>query len=165
MRIEFSGGAGTVTGSSHLLRVKDKRVLLDCGLYQGRDEKDKGNDVFAYIPSTIDYLILSHAHIDHSARIPLLYKRGFRGKIIATPPALALCRILLMDSAYIHEQDAEWENKKRQRKGLDPLEPLYTAKDAEGSLTLFEAVDFNEPRELFDGFRMNFLEAGHMLGA
>lgn len=165
MRIEFSGGAGTVTGSSHLLRVKDKRVLLDCGLYQGRDEKDRGNDVFAYIPSTIDYLILSHAHIDHSGRIPLLYKRGFRGKIIATPPALALCRILLMDSAYIHEQDAEWENKKRERKGLDPLEPLYTAKDAEGSLSLFEALDFNEPRELFEGFRMNYLEAGHMLGA
>ncbi|WP_312652718.1 MBL fold metallo-hydrolase [Proteiniclasticum sp.] len=165
MRIEFSGGAGTVTGSSHLLRVKDKRVLLDCGLYQGRDEKDKGNDVFAFIPSTIDYLILSHAHIDHSGRIPLLYKRGFRGKIIATPPAMALCKILLMDSAYIHEQDAEWDNKKRQRKGLDPIEPLYTAKDAEGSLTLFESLDFNQPRELFEGFRMNFLEAGHMLGA
>jgi len=165
MRIEFSGGAGTVTGSSHLLRVKDQRVLLDCGLYQGRDEKDRGNDVFAYIPSTIDYLILSHAHIDHSGRIPLLYKRGFRGRIIATPPTVALCRILLMDSAYIHEQDAEWENKKRQRKGLGPIEPLYTAKDAEGSLTLLEAVDFNQPTELFEGFKMNFLEAGHMLGA
>ncbi|HSR03802.1 MAG TPA: MBL fold metallo-hydrolase [Proteiniclasticum sp.] len=165
MRIEFSGGAGTVTGSSHLLRVKDKRVLLDCGLYQGRDEKDRGNDVFAYIPSTIDYLILSHAHIDHSGRIPLLYKRGFRGRIIATPPAVALCRILLMDSAYIHEQDAEWENKKRQRKGLGTIEPLYTAKDAEGALTLLEAVDFNHPTELFEGFKMNFLEAGHMLGA
>jgi len=165
MRIEFSGGAGTVTGSSHLLRVKDKRVLLDCGLYQGRDEKDRGNDVFAYIPSTIDYLILSHAHIDHSGRIPLLYKRGFRGRIIATPPAVALCRILLMDSAYIHEQDAEWENKKRQRKGLGPIEPLYTAKDAEGALTLLEAVDFNHLTELFEGFKMNFLEAGHMLGA
>jgi len=165
MRIEFSGGAGTVTGSSHLLRVRDKRVLLDCGLYQGRDEKNKGNDVFAYIPSTIDYLILSHAHIDHSGRIPLLYKRGFRGKVIATPPAAALCRILLMDSAYIHEQDAEWENKKRQRKGLGPIEPLYTAKDAEGALTLLEEVDFNHPVELFEGFRMNFLEAGHMLGA
>jgi len=165
MRIEFSGGAGTVTGSSHLLRVKDKRVLLDCGLYQGRDEKDRGNDVFAYIPSTIDYLILSHAHIDHSGRIPLLYKRGFRGKVIATPPTVALCRILLMDSAYIHEQDAEWENKKRQRKGLGPIEPLYTAKDAEGALTLLETVDYNHPTELFEGFKMNFLEAGHMLGA
>lgn len=165
MRIEFSGGAGTVTGSSHLLRVKDKRILLDCGLYQGRDEKDQGNDVFAFIPSTIDYLILSHAHIDHSGRIPLLYKRGFRGKIIATPPAVALCKILLMDSAYIHEQDAQWDNKKRQRKGLNPIEPLYTAKDAEGSLSLFEELDFNQPLELFEGFRMNYLEAGHMLGA
>lgn len=165
MRIEFSGGAGTVTGSSHLLRVKDKRVLLDCGLYQGKDEKDRGNDVFAYVPSTIDYLILSHAHIDHSGRIPLLYKRGFRGRIFATPPAVALCRILLMDSAYIHEQDAEWENKKRKRKGLGPIEPLYKTEDAEGALTLFEEIDFNQPTELFEGFKMNFLEAGHMLGA
>ena len=159
MRIEFSGAAGTVTGSSHLLRVKDKRILLDCGLYQGKDEKDRGNDVFAFIPSTIDYLILSHAHIDHSGRIPLLYKRGFRGKVFATPPAKALAEILLMDSAYIHEQDAEWENKKRQRKGLDPVEPLYTAKDAEGALTLFEAIDFNQRTVLFPGFEMQFLEA------
>ncbi|SDI82000.1 MBL fold metallo-hydrolase RNA specificity domain-containing protein [Proteiniclasticum ruminis] len=165
MRIEFSGAAGTVTGSSHLLRVKDKRILLDCGLYQGKDEKDRGNDVFAFIPSTIDYLILSHAHIDHSGRIPLLYKRGFRGKVFATPPAKALSEILLMDSAFIHEQDAEWENKKRQRKGLDPVEPLYTVKDAEGALTLFEAIDFNQRTVLFPGFEMQFLEAGHMLGA
>lgn len=165
MRIEFSGAAGTVTGSSHLLRVKDKRVLLDCGLYQGKDEKDRGNDVFAYIPSTIDFLILSHAHIDHSGRIPLLYKRGFRGKVFATPPAKALAEILLMDSAFIHEQDAEWENKKRQRKGLDPVEPLYTVHDAEGALTLFQAVDFNERWTLFEGLDVRFLEAGHMLGA
>ncbi len=165
MRIEFSGGAGTVTGSSHLLRIKDKRVLLDCGLYQGRDEKDRGNDVFAYIPSTIDVLILSHAHIDHSGRIPLLYKRGFRGKIYATPPAIALCGIMLIDSAYIHEQDAEWENKKRSRKGLSPIDPLYTVADAEKCLELFEPLDFYQEKELFDGLRINFIEAGHMLGA
>ncbi len=165
MRIEFSGGAGTVTGSSHLLRIKDKRVLLDCGLYQGRDEKDRGNDVFAYIPSTIDVLILSHAHIDHSGRIPLLYKRGFRGKIYTTPPAIALCKILLIDSAFIHGQDAEWENKKRSRKGLAPIEPLYTVEDAENCLELFEPLDFYQEKEIFDGLRINFIEAGHMLGA
>ncbi len=165
MRIEFSGGAGTVTGSSHLLRIKDKRVLLDCGLYQGRDEKDRGNDVFAYIPSTIDVLILSHAHIDHSGRIPLLYKRGFRGKIYATPPAIALCKIMLVDSAYIHVQDAEWENKKRSRKGLPPVEPLYTLEDAENCLKLFESLDFYQEKEIFPGLRINFIEAGHMLGA
>lgn len=165
MRIEFSGGSGTVTGSSHLIRVKDKRILLDCGLYQGRDEKTRGNDVFAFIPTTIDYLILSHAHIDHSGRIPLLYKRGFRGRVIASPPTVELCDILLRDSAYIHEQDAEWENKKRQRKGMSPLEPLYTIEDAEGALTLFEALEFNEIMDLFDGFRFRFREAGHILGA
>lgn len=165
MRIEFSGAAGTVTGSSHLLRVRDQRVLLDCGLYQGKDEKDRGNDVFAYIPSTVDYLLLSHAHIDHSGRIPLLYKRGFRGKVIATPPTVALCRILLTDSAYIQEQDAEWENKKRERKGLDPVEPLYTVKDAEEALKHFVAVDFDVETTLFEGFRFVFREAGHMLGA
>jgi len=165
MRIEFSGAAGTVTGSSHLLRVLDKRILLDCGLYQGKDEKERGNDVFSYVPSTVDYLLLSHAHIDHSGRIPLLYKRGFRGKIFCTPPAKALAEILLLDSAFIHEQDAEWENKKRERKGLEPIEPLYRVQDAEKALTLFEAVDFGEEKTLFEGFRFRFLEAGHMLGA
>jgi len=165
MQIEFSGGAGCVTGSSHLLRIKDKRILLDCGLYQGKDEKTRGNDVFAYIPSTVDYVILSHAHIDHSGRIPLLFKRGFKGKILATPPTVDLCKIMLLDSAYIQEQDAEWENKKRQRKGLDPIDPLYTVEDAEKSLLGFQAVQFNEPYEVFDGFKFTFKEAGHMLGA
>lgn len=165
MQIEFSGAAGCVTGSSHLLRVKDKRILLDCGLYQGKDEKIRGNDVFAYIPSTIDYVILSHAHIDHSGRIPLLFKRGFKGKILATPPTVDLCKIMLLDSAYIQEQDAEWENKKRQRKGLDPIEPIYTVEDAEKSLLHFQAVQFDEPNELFSGFSFTFREAGHMLGA
>ena len=165
MQVEFSGGAGCVTGSSHLLRVKDKRILLDCGLYQGKDEKIRGNDVFAYIPSTIDYVILSHAHIDHSGRIPLLFKRGFKGKILATPPTVDLCKIMLLDSAYIQEQDAEWENKKRQRKGLNPIEPIYTVEDAEKSLLHFEVVQFDEPHEVFDGFKFTFREAGHMLGA
>ena len=165
MRIEFSGGAGCVTGSSHLLRVKDKRILLDCGLYQGKDEKTRGNDVFAYIPATIDYLILSHAHIDHSGRIPLLYKRGFKGKILATPPTVDICKIMLLDSAYIQEQDAEWENKKRERKGLELLEPLYTVKDAENCLKNFVPVHFDKEMELFDGFKFTFREAGHMLGA
>ncbi|MGB4588764.1 MAG: MBL fold metallo-hydrolase [Clostridiaceae bacterium] len=165
MQIEFSGAAGCVTGSSHLLRVKEKRILLDCGLYQGKDEKTRGNDVFAYIPSTIDYVILSHAHIDHSGRIPLLFKRGFKGKILATPPTVELCKIMLLDSAYIQEQDAEWENKKRERKGLDPIEPIYTVEDAEKSLLSFQAVQFDEPYEVFEGFKFTFREAGHMLGA
>lgn len=165
MRIEFSGAAGCVTGSSHLLRVKDKRILLDCGLYQGKDDKDRGNDVFSFIPSSIDYLVLSHAHIDHSGRIPLLYKRGFRGRIITTPPTFDLCSIMLLDSGYIQEQEAEWDNKKRERQGKERVEPLYTSEDAEDSLALFEQLDFDEELTLFEGFRVRFREAGHILGA
>lgn len=165
MKIEFSGGSGTVTGSSHLLKVNGKNVLLDCGLYQGKDEKTRGNEVFPFIPSKIDYIVLSHAHIDHSGRIPLLYKRGFRGKIFLTPPTKDLARILLLDSAHIHEQDAEWENKKRERKDLNPVEPLYDLEDAEKSIGCFKAVEFNTPHTIFEGFTINFREAGHMLGA
>lgn len=165
MKIEFSGGSGTVTGSSHLLKINGKNVLLDCGLYQGKDEKTRGNDVFPFIPSKIDYIVLSHAHIDHSGRIPLLYKRGFRGKIFLTPPAKDLATILLLDSAHIHEQDAEWENKKRERKNLTPIEPLYDLEDAKGSIKCFKELEFNKKYEIFDGFTINFKEAGHMLGA
>lgn len=164
MQIEFSGAAGCVTGSSHLLKVKDKRILMDCGLFQGRDE-ERGNDSFPFIPATIDYLVLSHAHIDHSGRIPLLYKRGFRGRIIATPPTIDLCNIMLLDSGFIQEQEAQWENKKLERQGKDLKEPLYTVQDATDVLPLFEPLEFDTELELFDGFRIKFQVAGHILGA
>lgn len=165
MKIKFSGGAGSVTGSSHLLEVRGHQILLDCGLYQGADARERGNDEFPFDPSTIEYLILSHAHIDHSGRIPMLYKKGFRGKILATPPTYDLCGIMLRDSAYIQEQDAERENRRRRRGKKSLEEPLYTIKDAEAVLEFFEPVEYEIERELFPGFRFRFQDSGHMLGS
>lgn len=165
MKIEFSGGAGTVTGSSHLITAGDHKVLLDCGLYQGADEKARGNDVFPFDPAAIDYLILSHAHIDHSGRIPMLYKKGFRGSIIATPPTYDLCEIMLKDSAFIQEQDAERENRRRLRGKQALEEPLYTINDAEEVLKQFETLDYGIEKEVFPGFRLRFQDSGHMLGS
>lgn len=165
MRIDFSGAAGNVTGSSHLLTINGHKVLLDCGLYQGKDEKERGNDVFPFIPEDVEYLILSHAHIDHSGRIPMLFKRGFKGKIIATPPTRELCEIMLLDSAYIQEQDAERDNKKRQRQGKSLVEPLYTVEDAENSLKFFVDLDYESEMEIFKGLKIRFTDSGHMLGS
>ncbi|UUM13256.1 MBL fold metallo-hydrolase [Clostridiaceae bacterium HFYG-1003] len=165
MKLKFSGAAGSVTGSSHLLEVNGHQVLLDCGLYQGADAKIRGNDVFPFDPAKIEYLILSHAHIDHSGRIPMLYKKGFRGRIISTPPTYDLCGIMLRDSAFIQEQDAERENRHRKR-GRKPLEePIYTIEHAEAVLKLFETLDYNEQLVLFPGFRLRFQDSGHMLGS
>lgn len=165
MKIEFSGAAGCVTGSSHLLRIEDKLVLLDCGLYQGNDEKQRGNDTFPFDPSELDFLVLSHTHIDHSGRIPMLYKQGFRGRIIATPPSVKFCQVLLLDSAKIQEQDAERDNKKRQRSGEPSIEPLYSAEDAEAVMEYFEELDFHKELQLFPGCKIRFVVAGHILGA
>jgi metallo-beta-lactamase family protein len=165
MRIEFGGGAGCVTGSSYLLKVKDKTILLDCGLYQGKDERERGNEIFNFNPKEVDYVILSHAHIDHSGRIPLLYKRGFKGEIICTEPTRDLCSVMLPDSGYIAEMENEWKNRKRVRQGLNTIEPLYTVKLAEISLYLFRSCKYDEIIELFEGFKLRFKESGHLLGA
>lgn len=165
MKIEFSGGAGCVTGSSHLITASGRKVLLDCGLYQGADAKERGNDSFPFDPAQIDCLVLSHAHIDHSGRIPMLYKKGFRGRIIATPPTIDLCGIMLRDSAFIQEQDAERENRRRAR-GRKPFEePLYTIREAEAVLKLFEPLDYGIEEEVFPGLRVRFQDSGHMLGS
>lgn len=165
MKIKFSGGAGSVTGSSHLIEVNGRQVLLDCGLYQGREARERGNEEFPFDPASVDYLILSHAHIDHSGRVPMLYKLGFRGTIVSTPPTYDLSDIMLRDSAYIQEQDAERENRHR-RRGRKPLEePIYTIKDAEGALKLFRTLDYEKEMELFPGFRLRFQDSGHMLGS
>ncbi|MBL4932004.1 MBL fold metallo-hydrolase RNA specificity domain-containing protein [Clostridium paridis] len=165
MKLDFYGAAGCVTGSSHLLKVKDKRILLDCGMYQGKDEKEKDNNTFNFIPKDIDYLILSHAHIDHSGRIPLLYKQGFKGRIIATEATKDLCEVMLEDSGHIQEMETEWVNRKRMRKGQASLEPLYTAKMAKLSMYLFEGYPYDKWIELFDGFKFRFRDAGHLLGS
>lgn len=154
-----------MTGSSHLFEINGRKVLVDCGLYQGRDAKEKRNDNFLFTPADIDFLLVSHAHIDHTGRIPMLYKKGFRGRIFCTPPTLDLCKIMLLDSAYIQEQDAERDNRKRARKGEAPEVPLYTARDAENVLKLFKAKPYNEVFELFPGLKVRFTDSGHMLGS
>lgn len=165
MKFEFYGAAGCVTGSCHILKVNGKTILLDCGLYQGKDEKERGNEVFAFNPKDVDYVILSHAHIDHSGRIPLLYKQGFKGEIICTEGTMDLCSVMLPDSGHIQEMDVEWKNRKRLRQGLEPVEPLYTAKIAEIAMYLFRGYPYNQMINLFNGFRLRFRDAGHVLGS
>lgn len=165
MKIDFYGAAGCVTGSSHLLNINGKNVLLDCGLYQGRDEKERGNETFPFNPKDIDYVILSHAHIDHSGRIPLLYKKGFKGQVLCTEVTKDLCSVMLPDSGHIQEMEVEWKNRKRERQGLQTIEPLYTAKIAELSMYLFTGYKYDEVIDVYDGLKIRFRDAGHLLGA
>lgn len=165
MKFEFLGAAGCVTGSCHLLKVNGKKILLDCGLYQGKDEKERGNENFNFNPKEIDCVILSHCHIDHSGRIPLLYKRGFKGEVICTEATRELCNAMLPDSGHIQEMEIEWKNRKRIRQGLEPLEPLYTAKIAELATYLFRGYEYDKFIEIFDGFKIRFRDAGHILGS
>lgn len=165
MKIDFYGAAGCVTGSSHLLNINGKNVLLDCGLYQGKDEKERGNETYPFNPKDIDYVILSHAHIDHSGRIPLLYKKGFKGQILCTEVTKDLCSVMLPDSGHIQEMEVEWKNRKRERQGLQPIEPLYTAKIAERSIYSFTGYKYDEIIDVFDGLKIRFRDAGHLLGS
>ncbi|MCB2289394.1 MBL fold metallo-hydrolase [Clostridium sp. CS001] len=165
MKIQFYGAAKSVTGSCHILYISGKTVLLDCGLYQGKDERNFGNEEFDFNAKDIDYVILSHAHIDHSGRIPLLYKKGFKGTIFSTQATKDLCSIMLPDSGHIQESEIEWKNRKRERRGLKPLEPLYTVKLAESSISLFSAFPYDEMIDIFDGLKIRFRDAGHLLGS
>lgn len=165
MKIEFYGAAGCVTGSCHLLKIGEKSILLDCGMYQGKDEKERGNETFNFNPKDIDFIILSHAHIDHSGRIPLLYKQGFKGTVVCTEGTLDLCSVMLADSGHILEFESEWKNRKRTRQGLEPVEPLYTSKIAQLSMYLFQGYPYDQWIELFDGLKIRFRDAGHLLGS
>lgn len=165
MKIEFYGASECVTGSCHMIKIKDKKILLDCGMYQGKDEKERGNDTFNFNAKDIDYILLSHSHIDHSGRIPLLYKQGFKGEVICTEGTKDLCGAMLPDSGHILESEAEWRNRKRIRQGLEAEEPLYTSKIAELSLYLFNGYPYNQWIDLFDGFKVRFRDAGHLLGS
>ncbi len=166
MKIKFTGAAGTVTGSCHYIEIEDKKILLDCGLFQGKKEIDELNyEDFAFNPSEIDYLFLSHSHIDHSGRIPLLVKKGFQGKIYATKPASDLCSIMLMDSAHIQEVESEWKTRKALRKGEEEVLPLYNTKDAEESLKLFKPILYNQKIEIDKNITLRFKDAGHILGS
>lgn len=165
MNIEFYGAAGCVTGSSHILNINNKKILLDCGMFQGKDEKERSNDIFNFNPQDIDFVILSHAHIDHSGRIPLLYKNGFKGKVICTEGTKDLCNIMLQDSGHIQEMEAEWLNRKRKRKALPEITPLYTSIDAKQCMEIFKGYSYDEWIPLFDGLTIKFTDAGHILGS
>jgi len=167
MKISFHGAAQMVTGSKHLLELNDgTKILLDCGMFQGNPkEAAELNLNWGFVPSQVDYLILSHAHIDHCGLIPKLIKDGYTGKVYCTPGTLDLARILLLDSAHIQEQDAFYVNKKRARQGEKPISPLYTIKDAHKALEHFEEVSYHEQKELTDAVTFHYTDVGHILGS
>jgi metallo-beta-lactamase family protein len=167
MDITFHGAARNVTGSKHLLRLEDgTSVLLDCGMFQGLGEQtEEMNEHFGFNPKKVDYMILSHAHIDHCGLIPRLVKEGFQGQIFCTAATMDLARILLMDSAKIQMQDIEYSNKHRARKGQPLLESLYTEEDAIAALSLFKIVDYQEEYAITSQLKFKFTDAGHVLGS
>lgn len=166
MKLQFLGAARTVTGSMHLLEVNGSRILLDCGLYQGpRQESFDRNRSLPFEAGTVDAMILSHAHIDHSGNIPVLVRSGFTGDIFTTAASRDLCAAMLRDSAHIQEEDAEYVNKKRAKQGLPPIEPLYTIEDAERSLNSFVGLGYNRPLQIVPGITLTLYDAGHILGS
>jgi metallo-beta-lactamase family protein len=168
MRISFHGAAREVTGSCHRVAGGGRHILLDCGMIQGGKERHERNrEPFPFPADRLSSVILSHAHIDHSGRLPMLCKAGYCGPILATEPTVDLCRILLSDSARIQEEDARWKTKQLRKKGKDAswVKPLYTTEDVDAMLDRFVPVPFDQPHELEDGARVTFSKAGHILGA
>ena len=166
MKITFLGAAGNVTGSNFLIEAAGKKFLVDCGLYQGQAKEEERNyKQFAYNPAEIDFMLLTHAHIDHSGRIPKLYNEGFKNPIYATKATCDLCKIMLPDSGHIQEMEVEWKNRKRIREGKMELNPLYTAEDALKSLEIFKPVKYNEIVDVDENITVRFNDAGHMLGS
>ena len=166
MKITFLGATRTVTGSNFLVEGAGKKFLVDCGMWQGKAEIEEENtEEFEFNPKEIDFVLLTHAHIDHSGRIPKLYKEGFRNKVYAHKATCDLCALMLPDSGHIQEMEVEWKNKKRIRKGEEPLPPLYTAEEAARSLEIFEEVKYDEIIEITPEIHVRFNDAGHMLGS
>ncbi len=167
MKIKFLGAAREVTGSKHMIITREgKKLVLDCGMYQGKGmETDELNRKLGFNPRDIDHIILTHAHIDHSGLIPYVYKLGFRGSVICTSATRDLCSIMLADSGYIQEHDTYTHNKKRARKGLEPLEPLYTKQDAALCMELFIGVPYDRKFRIDENIKVKFTNTGHMLGS
>ncbi len=174
MKISFHGAAQDVTGSCHLLECAGKRILIDCGLFQGGRElaEENAND-FGFDPKSIDYVLLTHAHLDHCGRIPLLSKRGFKGEVISTAASVELARLIMLDSAGLQEDDARYQKRKAKRfhsshkgKHSNEIEPLYTTLDALNCLESFRRrATYNKPIQIAQGIRATFLDAGHILGS
>ncbi len=166
MNITFLGAAKTVTGSNFLVEAAGKKFLVDCGMYQGRSTQEMENsEDFLFEPSEIDFMLLTHAHIDHSGRIPKLYNEGYRNPVYAHKATVDLCSIMLPDSGHIQENEIEWKNRKRLRAGLEPLPPLYTAEEARKCLEIFKPVKYDEIVDVAENIQVRFNDAGHMLGS
>jgi len=166
VQIEFLGGAQSVTGTCHLITVQGRKILLDCGLYQGkRSESFSRNRELPFDAAAVDAMVLSHAHIDHSGNIPNLVKSGFKGSIYCTHATRDLASIMLQDAGHIQEKDAEYVNKKHEKKGLPPIEPIYTVKDTLLSLEHFVSLNYHRPIKLFEDITVTFYDAGHILGS
>lgn len=166
MEIEFFGAAGEVTGSCHILRINGNRVLLDCGLIQGgRKQEARNYDEFPFRVADIDAVVLSHAHLDHSGRLPLLVKRGYKGPIYVQHASRALAEVLLRDAASLAERDAERRNRKRERAGKRPVSALYTETEARNVVKLMRPLRYLESTEILPGTMLTFQDAGHILGS
>jgi metallo-beta-lactamase family protein len=166
MEVEFFGATGEVTGSCHIVRAGGRQLLLECGMVQGdRRAAERNREDFPVDPAELDAVVLSHAHIDHSGRLPLLVQRGYRGPIYAQAVTRDLCAIMLEDSARLAEADAENENRKRQRKELPAVKPLFTVADVERTLRQFVTLPYGEQREILPGIRLRYHDAGHILGS
>ena len=166
MHIEFLGATREVTGSCYLLQIGKNRVLVECGMIQGSRQHERHNrDPFPFDPGSIDAVVLTHAHIDHSGRLPLLIKRGYRGLVFTHMATADLCAIMLEDAGYLNEKEAQWENRKRQRKGLKPIEPLYTRRDARQAHRQFRGIEYGSAKEILPGVKLTLRDAGHILGS
>jgi metallo-beta-lactamase family protein len=166
MFIQVCGAAREVTGSCYVVGVGETRFLVDCGMYQGGDKEFMQNfDPFPFDPRAIDFVVLTHAHIDHSGRLPRLVKGGFKESIYATPATCDLVEIMLLDSAYIQEMESEWRTRKAERAGRAAVEPLYDTQDAQNTLRLLKPIDYSKPTQLAPGVTVTFRDAGHILGS
>ena len=163
MKLHFFGADQCVTGSCHCLEVNGKRILIDCGLQQGRDEID--NHELPFAPNTIDYVLITHAHIDHSGRVPMLIKHGFTGQIWTTRLTARLLEIMLVDSAYIQMSDAEYDNRRNQRAGRPFVEPIYTVEDAMRTMAYVHTCEYDQEIGICEGVTATFTDAGHLLGS
>lgn len=163
MKLTFIGAAHEVTGSCHFIEACGKNILVDCGMEQGPDLYE--NQEIPASPGDIDYVLLTHAHIDHSGKIPMLCKQGFKGDIVTTFATADLCNIMLRDSAHIQMFEAEWRNRKAKRSGAEPYEPLYTMEDAEAAIKLLAPCDYDQRITLCDGIEVRFTDVGHLLGS
>jgi metallo-beta-lactamase family protein len=164
--LQFFGATERVTGSLYLLRAGEAQVVLECGLVQGvPDEEAHNREPFPFDVDAIDAVVISHSHIDHSGRVPLLVKQGYAGPVYTHEASKALCQIMLPDSGYLNEKEAEWENRKRARQGRVSIQPLYTREDAEVCIGQFEGLEYESPTEIVPGLTLTLFDAGHILGS